>query len=49
MRHVPVFANDLEALDGLAVANYVVEVDGAIFFDPVRMLATPMGICDRKL
>lgn len=34
MRHVPISANDLEALDRLAVTNNVIEVDGAVFFDP---------------
>lgn len=32
--HVAVFGDDLEALDGFDIADYVIEVDGAVFFDP---------------
>lgn len=34
MGHVAVFGDDLEALDGFFVADYVAEVDGAVLFDP---------------
>lgn len=32
--HVAVFGDDLEALDGFLVADYVAEVDGAVLLDP---------------
>jgi hypothetical protein len=34
--HVSVFRNDLEAFDCLCVADNIVEVDWAIFLDPVQ-------------
>jgi hypothetical protein len=34
VRHVAVFGDDLEALDGLRVADDIVEVDWAVLFDP---------------
>ena len=34
MGHVAVFRDDLESLDCLGVAYYVVEEEGAVFFDP---------------
>jgi hypothetical protein len=34
MRHVAIFRDDLEALDGFCVADDIVEVDGTVFFDP---------------
>lgn len=39
MRHVAVFGDDLEPLDGLGVADNVVEEDGAILFDPAGLAA----------
>lgn len=33
--HVAVFGDDFEAFDGFGVADYVVEVDWAVFFHPV--------------
>jgi hypothetical protein len=32
--HVAVFGDDLEALDGFFVADYVAQVDGAVLLDP---------------
>ena len=34
MRHVAIFGDDLEALDGLFVADYVAEVEWAVLFHP---------------
>lgn len=34
MRHVTIFRDDLKALNGLCVANDVVEEDRAVFLDP---------------
>lgn len=34
MRHVAIFRNDFEALNGFSIADYVVEVDRAVFLDP---------------
>ena len=35
MRHVSIFGDDLETGNGFCVAHDVVEVDGAVFLDPV--------------
>lgn len=35
MRHVSIFDNDFEAFNGFDIADYVVEENGAVFFDPV--------------
>ena len=34
MRHIAIFGDNLEAFDRFGVTDYVVEVDGAVFFDP---------------
>lgn len=34
MRHISIFRNDLEALNGLRIANDVVEENRAVFLDP---------------
>ena len=34
MWHVSFFGDDLEALNGLDVADYIVEEDGAVFLYP---------------
>ena len=34
MRHIAIFRNNLKALNGLRVANNVVEEDRAVFLDP---------------
>ena len=34
VRHVAIFGNYFQALDCFGVADYVVEVDRAVFFDP---------------
>ena len=34
MGHISVFGDDLQAFDCFDVADYVVEVDGAVLFDP---------------
>lgn len=36
--HVAIFGDDFEAFDGFFVADYVGEVDGAVFFDPINAL-----------
>ena len=36
MRHVAIFGDDFETFDCFGVADYIVEVDGSIFFYPVR-------------
>ena len=38
MWEVSVFGDDFEAGDGFGVADDVVEVDGAVFFDPVAVV-----------
>lgn len=38
MGHVAVSGDDLEALDGFFVADYVAQVDGAVFLDPGRFV-----------
>lgn len=35
MRHVAIFSNDLEALDGFGVADDIVEKDWSVFLYPV--------------
>jgi len=45
--HVAVFGDDFEALDGFGVADDVVEVDGAVFFHPGKLVtcaASSMGV-----
>ena len=39
VRHVAIFGDDFEAFDCLNVADYIVEVDGAVFFDPGEIVA----------
>ncbi len=34
MGHVAIFGNDFETLNGFRVANYIVQIDRAVFFDP---------------
>lgn len=34
MRHVPILGDDLQALNRLRVAYYVLKVDGPVFFYP---------------
>lgn len=41
MGHVAVAGDDLEALDGFGVAYYVVEENGAVFFDPGGLECKP--------
>lgn len=36
MGHVAIFGNDLETFDGFDVADYVVQVDGAVFLHPKK-------------
>lgn len=36
MRHIAIFRNDLQALNGLCVANHIVEEDRAVFLDPEK-------------
>jgi len=35
VRHVAIFGDYFQPLDGFGVTDYVVEVDRAVFFDPV--------------
>lgn len=44
MGHVAVFGDDFEAFDGFGVADYVVEEDGAVFFDPGDTLGVDEGV-----
>jgi hypothetical protein len=44
VRHVAVLGNDLEAFNRLGVADNVVEENGAVFFDPEKLLATSKSI-----
>ena len=34
MRHIAILRNDFETFDRLGVADYVIEVDRAVFLDP---------------
>ena len=36
MRHIAIFGDDLEALDCLSVADYVVKIDRSVFLNPVQ-------------
>jgi len=36
VRHVAIFRDDLEPLNGFCVADNIVKVDGAVFLDPVK-------------
>ena len=38
MRHVAILGYYLEALDGLGVTDYIVQVDWSVFFDPGGLL-----------
>ena len=34
MRHIAIFGDDFETLDRLAIADYVIEVNRSVFFNP---------------
>jgi hypothetical protein len=40
VRHVAIFGNDLKALNGFRVADYIVQIDRAVFFDPEEGLGS---------
>ena len=49
MWHVAIFGDDLEALDGFGVANYIVEEDWAIFLDPDQTTLDSRWVLVRKM
>lgn len=38
MRHIAILGDDLETLNGLGIAHYVVQVDGSVLLDPSSLI-----------